>query len=128
MVKFPFHSANQIVASDCGQYIGSTPTKQLKRQHHRFEQFHLKKRKLCTLNSAVEIKCLFFSAMMQSDQGNTCMIDLAFWDFNNGTIMFYSVSYVACCQGRSTSGEKYVQFFGSDIVPAIEVSEGSVEA
>lgn len=127
MAKFPFHSANQIVASDCGQYIGPSPTKQLKRQHHRLEQFHLKNSKLCTLNSAVEIKCLHFSAMMQSDQGNTCIIDLAFWDFNNVT-MFYSVSYVACCQGRSTSGEKFVQFFGSEIVAAIEVSECSVEA
>lgn len=66
--------------------------------------------------------------MMQSDQGNACIIDLAFWDLNSVTIMFYSVSYVARSQGRSASGEKYVQFFGSEIVPAIEVSEGSVEA
>lgn len=42
--------------------------------------------------------------------------------------MFYSVSYAARCQGRSASGEKYVQFFGSEIVAVTEVSEGSVEA
>lgn len=68
---------------------------------------------------------------MQSGQGNTCIIDLAFWDFNNVPIipiMFYSGSYVARCQGRSASGEKYAQFFGSEIVPAIEVSEGPVQA
>lgn len=74
------------------------------------------------------MKCLHFSAMMQSDQGNTCIIDLAFWDFNNVPMMFYSISYVARCQGRRSSGEKDVQFFGSGVVPAIEVSEGSVEA
>lgn len=108
--------------------VGSILVPPPQRQQHRFEQFLFKNSKLRTLNPAVEMKCLHFSGMMQSDQGNTCIIDLALWDFNNVTIMFYSVSYVARCQGRSASGEKYVQFFGSEIVPAIEVSEGSVEA